>query len=406
MSLSDVALSRRHLLRGMTGMALAVGALPLLAACGGDDDEDPAPTVSAAADATATTAPASESTPEAEPTEEPAAEPTAPEVAPYSTATTAAEPTAEPTGGSIVAYIGRSENLVAPLIEMFTAATGIEVEARYANTTELAALILEEGDNSPADIYFAQDGGALGAVAKAGHLLELPADVLDLVDPRFRSAEGMWIGLSGRARAVVYNTDALTEADMPASILDFTDPVWSGRLGWAPTNASFQTFITALRVVQGEDVARGWLDDMIANDIVTFEGNGQILQAVIAGEIDAGFVNHYYLLAERAEVGDDIPAENYIYSNGDAGALVNIAGAGVLASSSQRDVAIEFLSYMLSTEAQEYFATETKEYPLVEGVEGDPGLVPLADIQTPDVDLTDLDDLQGTVALLTEVGLL
>jgi iron(III) transport system substrate-binding protein len=412
--------SRRTVLRSIAGGLTVAVAMPLLAACG-DDDDDPTPTAPPAADPTATNEPAADPTA----TDEPAADPTATDE-PEAESTATEEPEADPTatdepepdptatdeadegalaGREVVVYSGRSEELVDPILQRFEELTGATVRVQYAGTAELAATILEEGQNSPADVYFAQDAGALGAVAREGMLMELPADVLGMVDSRFNDRNGRWIGLSGRARAIIYNTDNVTEDDIPASILDFTDPVWEGRLGWAPTNGSFQAFVTALRVLEGEDVAREWLQGIQANNPLVYSGNTPIVEATIAGEIDAGFVNHYYLERQRAERGD-LPAENYIYTNGTPGALINIAGAGILSTSSNPDVADALLRFLLSEEAQTYFAEETYEYPLAAGVEVNPNLVPLDEIETPDIDLSDLDDLEGTLALLTEVGVL
>ncbi|MGB9738371.1 extracellular solute-binding protein, partial [Chloroflexus sp.] len=213
---------------------------------------------------------------------------------------TASTPTQTPaastptqTPAKLVVYSGRSESLVGPFFTQFTEATGIPVEVRYGDTAELAATILEEGANSPADLFFAQDAGALGALAAADVLIPLPTDVLNQVEARFRSSDGRWVGISGRARVVVYNTNKLTEADLPRSITGFVDPQWRGRVGWAPTNGSFQAFITAMRVQLGEEATRKWLEGMIANEVKTYERNAAIVQAVAAGEIDVGFVNHY-----------------------------------------------------------------------------------------------------------------
>ncbi len=326
-------------------------------------------------------------------------------------ATAEADPEADPEadgeaeGGDVTVYSGRSEELVEELIEQTEEATGIDLAVRYAGTPELAAQILEEGDNSPADIFFSQDAGALGALAKEGLLAPLPQEILDLVDARFRSPDGVWIGLSGRARVAVYNTDELTEADLPTSILDFTDEAWSGRIGWAPENASFQSFVTALRVLNGEDAAREWLEGMIANQPVTYDGNGAVVRAVAAGEVQVGLVNHYYVYEIQAEDGP-LPIANHFFAEGDPGSLINVAGVGILASSQAQDQALEVVEYMLGTDAQTYFAERTFEYPLIAGVPTAEGLTPLADVQGPDIDLSDLDDLEGTLALLAEVGLL
>jgi iron(III) transport system substrate-binding protein len=316
------------------------------------------------------------------------------------------DPNATPVGGSLTIYSGRNEGLVGPLIESVEAVLGIDIEVRYANTAELAATILEEGDKSPADVFFSQDAGALGALAKAGVLAALPAETLAKVDTRFQSADGHWIGTSARARVLAYNSDTVDPATLPASVEALTDPTWNGKIGWAPTNASFQTFITAFRLLKGEDAARAWLEAMMDNGTVVFEGNAEVVRAVAAGEISAGLVNHYYKYEISAEEGKEIPVENHFFSAGDVGSLVNIAGVGILNSAANTVQATAFVNYLLTHAAQEYFADWTFEYPLAAGVEPSVDLVPLEEIEAPDLDLNDLDDLEGTLELLTDVGLL
>ncbi|HSL01453.1 MAG TPA: iron ABC transporter substrate-binding protein [Rubrobacteraceae bacterium] len=311
-----------------------------------------------------------------------------------------------PGEGTLVVYSGRSEELVGPIFEQFEERSGVDVQVRYGDTAELAATILEEGDNSPADLFFAQDPGALGALDDEGRLTELPREILDRVPPRFRADDGDWVGTSGRARVVAYNTDELAEADLPDSILDFTDPEWGGRIGWAPTNGSFQAFVTALRELEGEEGAREWLEGIQANDPFAYPDNLTAIEGVASGEVDVAFVNHYYLYQVQEERGGDVPVANYYLQDGDPGALVLAAGAGVLDSAENPRAAESFLEFALSQEAQQYFADETVEYPLVEGVEIDEELVPLDQIQSPEIDLSDLDDLQGTLELLRETGVL
>jgi iron(III) transport system substrate-binding protein len=331
--------------------------------------------------------------------EAPAAEEAAPTVAP-------AEETAPTEGGSLIIYSGRSESLVGPLIEQFKTASGIDVEVRYGSTPEVAATLLEEGANSPADVFFAQDPGGLGAVANAGLLATLPEEITSQVKPEFRSTDGLWVGVAGRARVVVYNTDRLTEADLPADIADFTDPAWSGRIGWAPTNASFQAMVTGMRVLWGEDETRAWLEGIQANNPIVFEGNAPIVEAVGAGEIDVGFVNHYYLYRFLAEQGEAFKARNYFLPGGGPGSLVMVAGAGRLAAGPNEANALEFINFLVSPEAQQYFTEQTNEYPVVEGVAGPEGLTPIEELNAAEIALTDLADLQGTTQLLNEVGVL
>jgi iron(III) transport system substrate-binding protein len=307
--------------------------------------------------------------------------------------------------GELTIYSGRSEDLIAGVIEIIEIEGEIDAQVSYGSTGEMAIKILEEGGNSPASLFISQDAGALGQLGAEGRLTTLPEEILGRVDPRFVDPEGLWVGLSGRARVLVYNTGELAEADLPASLLDLTDSAWSGQVAWAPTNASFQSHVTAMRQLLGEDETRSWLQAMIDNGTVAYEGNSQIVAAVCAGEIQTGLVNHYYLWEKIAEEGEQ-PAANYYFPGGDIGALVNVAGAAILASSPNADQALRAIDILLSTSGQEYFAQNTSEYPLSAGVQPRAELPPLEDIQTPGLDLSDLADLDGTVALLTEVGLL
>jgi iron(III) transport system substrate-binding protein len=331
----------------------------------------------------------------ADPTADPVADPVADRTADFSAGT-----------GDFTLYSGRNETLVGPLIERYAEESGISVDTRYGGTGELAATILEEGKDTPASLFFSQDAGALGLLADEGRFATLPAELLDRVEERFRDPEGRWVGVTGRARVLAYNTDTVAGDDLPASVRDLTDPAWTGRLGWAPENASFQAFITAFRLLDGDDAVRGWLEAMIANGTVNFgDSNSAIVQAIGNGEIDAGLVNHYYVYAVGREAGENFPVANHFFAGGDPGSLINVAGIGLIEGADDADAALAFADYLLSDEAQEYFAAETFEYPLIEGVAAPEGLVPLSEIAHPDIELGDLADLRGTLDLLSEVGL-
>jgi iron(III) transport system substrate-binding protein len=316
-------------------------------------------------------------------------------------------PWASPVGGEMVVYSGRNEALVGPLLEEMKTDIGVDISVRYGNTAELAATILEEGKNSPADVYFAQDAGALGALAKAGVLAPLPEDLLEKVDQRFRSKDGLWIGTSARARVLAYNTENVDPATLPTSVEELTDPKWSGKLGWAPPNASFQAFITAFRILKGEDAARAWLEGMMANKMTAFDNNADALRAVARGELQAALVNHYYKYEVTREEGHDIPVENHYFDPGDVGSLVNVAGVAILKTADHTEQSDAFTRFLLDAEAQEYFAEQTAEYPIADGVKPFfDDLPPLDKIHGPDIDLNDLDDLEGTLELLTDLGLI
>ena len=312
-------------------------------------------------------------------------------------------------GGSddtLTVYSGREEELVAPLFELFTDETGIDVEVRYGDSAELAATIAEEGGNSPADVFFAQDPGSLGAVESQLELL--PSTLLERVEDRFRDADGRWVGTSGRSRVLVYNTEALSEDEVPDSVFELVDPMWDGRIGIAPTNASFQAFVTAMRLSEGDEATRQWLLDIEELSPKVYEKNTPIVEAAAAGEIDVGLVNHYYLYLVREEQ-PDAPVENHFLEPGDPGALVSVAGAGVLSSSDQGDDAERFVEFLLSDEGQRFYVEEAEEaeYPLVAGIEPKPGLPPLDELDGPDVDLTSFGtEHEATVELLRETGYL
>jgi iron(III) transport system substrate-binding protein len=312
-------------------------------------------------------------------------------------------------GGSddtLTVYSGREEELVAPLFEMFTEETGIDVEVRYGDSAELAATIAEEGGNSPADVFFAQDPGSLGAVES--QLSALPSDVLGRVESRFRDGDGRWTGTSGRSRVLVYNTDALSEDEVPDSVLELIDERWDGRIGIAPTNASFQAFVTAMRLSEGDEPTRAWLNDLQDLHPKIYEKNTPIVEAAASGEIDLGLVNHYYLYLVREEQ-PDAPIANHFLAAGDPGALVSVAGAGVLSSSDQQDDAERFVQYLLSDEGQRFYVDEAEEaeYPLVEGIDAKPGLPALSTLEGPDVDLTSFGaEHEATIEMLRETGYL
>lgn len=302
-------------------------------------------------------------------------------------------------------YSGRTEGLVAPIFKDFEKASGIRIKVKYGNTAELAGQILEEGKNSPADVFFSQDAGSLGALQKEGIFTALPPEILSKVPEKFRSTKGDWVGVTGRSRTIVYNPDTLKPADFPPSILGFNDPKWKNRLAWAPSNASFQSFVTALRKSEGEDGARKFLQAMKDLGIKSYPNNITIVEAVSAGEIDAGFVNHYYALQLGAK-NPNLKAVNHFIGNGDIGALVNVAGVGILKTSNAPARARKFIEFLLTPQTQKAFTDKTFEYPMVSGVATNPALLPLDQLKPPAIDLADLADLKGTLALLKDLGLL
>lgn len=305
--------------------------------------------------------------------------------------------------GTLVIYSGRSESLVGPIIQEFRDLTGVQVEVQYGGTPAMAASLLEEGTNSPADIFYAQDPGGLGAVA---HMLApLPPSVLERAPEWARSADGHWVGVSARARTLVYNVNRVEADELPADIWDLTDSKWRGRIGWAPTNGSFLTMVAGMRHYWGEEKTRQWIEGIVANEPRVYPNNSSQVEAAAAGEIDVGMVNHYYLYRFLTEQGESFPARNYHPTTG-PGALVMISGAGILSTSRNKENAERFVSFLLSTVAQQYFAGQTYEYPLVDGVNIHRLLTPLDQINRPDIGMAELADLEGATEMLRQAGAL
>jgi len=306
----------------------------------------------------------------------------------------------------LVVYSGRNEELAGPLYKQFTDEFGIELSVRYGDSAALAGQLIEEGNRSPADVFVSQDAGALGALAKGECLGELATEVLDRVPASFRADDGDWVGLTGRARVVVYNPDLVEENDLPESLDDISSDQFRGQVGIAPSNASFQSFVTALRVLDGEEEARAFLEGLVDNEVRVYDNNLAILDAVDSGEIALGLINHYYWYELAAEVGEEnVTARLHFLQDGDAGSLVNVSGAAQLVNSDMSGDAQGLIEFLLSDAAQEYFSDTLYEYPLVEDVPVPDALPDLESLAAPDLDLSDLDSLAETTELLSEVGL-
>ncbi len=299
----------------------------------------------------------------------------------------------------LTVYSGRTKDLISPLLEQFSEETGIKIDVRYGDSADLALLIDTEADKTDVDVFISQSPGAVGFLDAQERLTQLDDAELDLVDDQFRSGSGDWVGLSGRVRVLVYNTDLVDEAELPDSVLDLTDEQFQGRVAVAPTNGSFQDFVTAMRVELGEDVASEWLDGMAANDAKSYSNNTAIVEAVTRGEIEMGLVNHYYLARALAE-DPDLPGANHFFAEGDLGSLLITTAASIIEGTDQRDDAHALVDFLLSKAAQEFFSQETFEYPLAQGVVASDALPPLDSIPTTAIDL---DELGGGLARTAEI---
>ena len=274
---------------------------------------------------------------------------------------------------ALTIYTGRTESLVAPLLEEFSQENDVAIDVRYGDTNDLALLDRHRGRPLPRRRLLGPEPRRDRLPGRAATCSRrCPSELLTKVEPTFEDDEGRWVGVSGRQRVLVYNEEMVDEADLPGSVLDLTAPEYQGKVGMAPSNGSFQDFVTAMRQLEGEDAATAWLEGMAANDSPTYANNNAIVEAVGRGEIPFGLVNHYYNHRFLAE-DPGLPSRNHQFDAGDIGGLVIPSSASVLASSGRQEDAQRFIAFLLEKEAQEYFAEETFEYPLADGVAGGRG---------------------------------
>jgi iron(III) transport system substrate-binding protein len=305
----------------------------------------------------------------------------------------------------LVVYSGRTADLIGPLLERFNKESGVKIDVKYGDSSELALLLGEEGDRTPADVFLSQSPGATGFLATRNLLAPLTGEELGKVPETFRNAEGRWVGTTGRQRVLVYNTKLIKEADLPTSVFDVTGPAYKGEVAVAPSNGSFQDFVSAMRQLAGEDKTKAWLEAMARNNSPTYANNNAIVEAVGRGEVPMGLVNHYYNFRFKDE-NPALPTANHIFPDGDLGSMVIPSTVSVLSSSDRKEDAAKLVDFLLTTRSQEYFRDETFEYPLAGGVQPLAEVPPLEQATLPRIDIDKLGlELQGTVQMIRASGL-
>jgi len=311
--------------------------------------------------------------------------------------------------GELAIYLGGGEGgrytRLIDLINQYY--DGFEATQQTQPSSQLANIIVDEHDSgtTQADVFWSVDAGSLAYVADQGATADLSSDATSMVaDDRF--ATDQWVGVAGRSRAVPYNTDQYSESDIPTSIDGLaTQDAFQGSLGWAPTYGAFHGFVTAMRQLRGDDGTRDWLNGMLDQDPARYDSEyATVAQGITNGEVGAGPTNHYYPMLVFANQ-PDAPLD-LAFTENDAGALVNTAGASVLDGANDPELAELFVRHLLSAEAQEFLATRGFAFPMVEGVEPVGPLPTIEELSPPDLDLQALSDVQPTIELLEDVGIL
>ncbi|HEU4810587.1 MAG TPA: iron ABC transporter substrate-binding protein [Nocardioides sp.] len=309
-------------------------------------------------------------------------------------------------GPYITVYNAQHEQLLEEVAPLFEKETGIEVKLRSGSDLELANQLVQEGDASPADVFLTENSPAMSLVDRAGLFAPVDRETLKLIPPQFVPSDKDWIGFIARSTVAIYNTDQISEDELPASIMDFADPEWAGKIAFSPTGADFQAIVSAVLELKGEAATREWLEGIAANGTV-YDGNDVVLESVNSGEVEVGIAYHYYWYRDQQESGanSDTSAVHY-FGNQDPGAFVSASGAGVLASSDKQDDAQKFVNFLAGTEGQQAMADSyALEYPLNPDVSVQEPVKPFNELEPPQIDVASLNS-QAVIELMQDAGLL
>jgi iron(III) transport system substrate-binding protein len=320
---------------------------------------------------------------------------------------TEAPATSEAVSGELVIYSGRAEALIQPVIDAFKAQNpDVEVLLKSGSNSELANALLEEQNNPQAEVFITTELVTIQSLAQQGMFEAYRPQAADQLPAEFVGDEDLWVGLTRRARVIMYNTDLVTEEEAPKSIFDLTDPKWRGQIALAgSTNGSIQAQIAAMRQLIGEEETEAWLTGLIENEATFFGGHTDVRKAVGAGEFKIGLVNHYYYHLQKAE-GSPV---GIVYPDQEAdqiGLITNATAAAIVKGTENRPAAETFIDFLLSEEGQKLFAELNYEYPLLSGVALSPDVQPLDSFRLADVNVSQAaSDVDATFALIEKVNL-
>jgi iron(III) transport system substrate-binding protein len=309
-------------------------------------------------------------------------------------------------GPVLTLYNAQHEDLMRSMVDGFTEETGIRVEFRQGSDFELANQIVQEGDASPADVFATENSPAMSLVDGKGGFARLDDATIAQVPAEYVPSSKNWTGFAARATVLVYNTDALTQAELPKSIMDLAQPQWRGRIGVAAAGADFQAIVSAVLEVKGEAATKEWLAGLKTNANI-YEHNIATMKAVNAGEVDAGVIYHYYWYKDQAESGaNSATTKLEFFGNQDPGAFISVSGIGVVKAGDQQKDAQRLARYLTSKAGQQIMSDGgALEYSIASDVAPNPKLKPLAELDAPQIDVAKLNGPK-VVELMQGAGLL
>lgn len=309
-------------------------------------------------------------------------------------------------GDALVVYNAQHEELTQEWAEAFTEETGIEVVLRNGDDSELGNQLVQEGAASKADVFLTENSPAMSLVEEAGLFAPVDEKTLALVPEAYRPASGDWTGIAARSTVLVYNPDLISEAELPASLLDLAEPEWEGRWGAAPAKADFQAIVSAVLETQGEEGASAWLEGM-AQNATEYRNNIVTMKAVNAGEVPVGIIYHYYWYRDQDAAAEDSGnTKLHYFGNQDPGAFVSVSGGGVLNNAQHPAEAQQFLAFIAGEQGQKILGEGYSfEYPVASGIPAKAELPPLESLNAPVIDPSTLNGPR-VIDLMTEAGLL
>jgi iron(III) transport system substrate-binding protein len=309
-------------------------------------------------------------------------------------------------GPSITVYNAQHEELMEEVAPLFEEETGIEVKLRSGKDLELANQLVQEGEDSPADVFLTENSPAMTLVDNAGLFSKVDRETLDLIPRTYVPSNQRWLGFIARSTVLVYNSDAVDEDELPESILELAEPEWDGRIAFSPTGADFQAIVSAVAATEGEERASEWIQGLADNGTV-LDNNLVVMESVNAGEVDAGIIYHYYWYRDQKESGESSDSSQlHFFGDRDPGAFVSVSGAGVLASSDQQEDAQAFVGFLASEEGQQAIADSyALEYPLNPAVSLEPPVKPFEELEPPRIDVSTLNS-EPVIEMMQDAGLL
>ncbi len=331
---------------------------------------------------------------------------------PVSAAGAATTPKAEKV--TLVLYNGQHQQTTDAIVQAFEAANrGISVSVRNDDEDTFDDEIIEEGGRSPADLLYTENAPALAFLEQRGLLAKVDASTLAKTPSKYDSPHGDWVGVSARVSVIIYNPSLIKKSALPTTVLGLGNADYRGKLAIAAGETDFQPIVTAVDKAYGTTKTLAWLSAIKDNagDGHTYPDDETVANQVNRGEVAFGVVNQYYWYRLQAEIGrSNMHSAIAYFAPGNPGYVIDVSGAGILASSKHQAAAQRFLAFLVSKAGQEIIATPSKsisfEYPIASGVTTKAPETPFDQLRPYPITIAELGTGETAINLLREEQLL